>query len=456
MLVCQGFSARVFSLAPVLMSFFLTLGCQRDSVEPNKDDESEQKFVLEETINSMGIEDVNKYIAESNVMLLFDLNTNMGLAFRKGVLKYVFPIISGGPSDQNFSKSKTHLGLFTSHALERCPPRVGKDLTKYQEDPCSEGNFLGTNALWHRREYGIRGGSDYMFGAHGRPEHNIGFQKKAFFDSTSAQRKTYSMDLLEGYATLGCIGIPHKYLVKTIDLILEDPAFKGHLGPEAHHPGLQAIKKFRAEGSTKNVFIPLMDINKEIPNFKGIKTAKTPAVPIDIKFLIFDTSDPKAWKSIDFLEQSNPFLKMFKSKVTFEMDVSQRENTLWYVKECTASGEVVVYENPAPESKTPKILTTLQKGDVLKLSAYTRHEYSPSAPALFSTVKEGKMKITEGWVYDVSRLDCKKKNKENNEGKNNLNNHQTQEVSKDKNKEQKDSEDHYVRLWTSEVNEVKK
>ena len=452
MLVCQGFSARVFSLAPVLMSFFLTLGCQKDSVEPNKDDESEQKFVLKETINSMGIEDVNKYIAESNVMLLFDLNENMGMVFRKGVLKYVFPIISGGPSDQNFSKSKTHLGLFTSHALERCPPRVGKDLTEYQADPCSEGNFLGTNALWHRREYGIRGGSEYMFGAHGRPEHNIDFQKRAFFESSSAQRKAYSTDLLEGYATLGCIGIPHKYLVKIIDLILEDPAFKGHLGPEAHHPGLQAIKKFRAEGSTKNVFIPLMDINKEIPNFKDIKTAKTPVVPIDIKFLIFDTSDPKAWASIDILEQSNPFLRMFKSKVTFEMDVSRRENTLWYVKECTASGEVVVYESSAPEPEAPKILTTLQKGDVLKLSAYTRHEYSPSAPALFKVIEEGTTKVKEGWVYDVSFLDCKKKN----QFKNNIDNHQSQEVNNDKNKESKDSEDHYVRLWTYEVNDIKK
>ena len=456
MLVCQGFSARIFSLALVLVGFLLTLSCQRDSVEPNKDDESEQKFVLKEMINSMGIEDVNKAIAESNVMLLFDLNENMGMVFRKGVLKYVFPIISGGPSDQNFSKSKTHLGLFTSHALERCPPRVGKDLTEYQADPCSEGNFLGTNALWHRREYGIRGGSEYMFGAHGRPEHNIGFQKKAFFDSTSAQRKTYSTDLLEGYATLGCIGIPHKYLVKIIDLILEDPAFKGHLGPEAHHPGLKDITDNRAEGSTENVFIPLMDVEEKVPNFKGIKTAKTPAVPIDIKFLIFDTSDPKAWASIDILEQSNPFLRMFKSKVTFEMDVSQRENTLWYVKECTAHGEVVVYENPAPGLGGPKVLTTLQKGDGLKLSAYTRHEYSPSAPALFKVIEEGTTKVKEGWVYDVSRLDCKKRVKENNEGKKNLDNYQFQEVSKDKNKEPIDSEDHYVRIWTSEVNEVKK
>ena len=426
MLVCQGFSARFFSLAPVLMSFFLTLGCQRDSVEPNKDDESEQKFVLKETINSMGIEDVNKYIAESNILLLFDLNTNMGLAFRKGVLKYVFPIISGGPSDQNFSKSKTHLGLFSTHALERCPPRVGKDLTEYQADPCSEGNFLGTNALWHRREYGIRGGSEYMFGAHGRPEHNIDFQKKAFFDSTSAQRKRYPTDLLKGYATLGCIGIPHKYLVKIIDLILEDPEFKGH-------EGLQAIRDFRAIGSTENVFIPLMDVNQEEPNFSYISTAKGPAVKMDVKFLIIDTSDPKAWESMETLEQSNPFLKMFQSKVTFEMDVSQRENTLWYVKECTASGEVVVYETSDPKSKTPKILTTLKKGDVLKLSAYIRHEYSPSAPALFRVIEEGTTKVKEGWIYDVSRLDCKKKIKE-----------------------QKNGKDNYVRLWTPEVNEIKK
>ena len=100
-------------------------------------------YKVEEGYHSINLDKLNNVVAKADIAVVTNLSTegNRAIVIHKGTLVDAFNVVTGAmEGSQNFSKSLTHLGIYTVHAVEYCPPWFANDK---KIDPCTTRNRLG-------------------------------------------------------------------------------------------------------------------------------------------------------------------------------------------------------------------------------------------------------------------------------------------------------------------------
>ena len=81
------------TISALLNPYLFFIGCQKEEIEITKEKESEHKYVQIESTNSMNMEQVNEYIASTNIMILTDVHTKKLSSYTKEKWWKHFPLL---------------------------------------------------------------------------------------------------------------------------------------------------------------------------------------------------------------------------------------------------------------------------------------------------------------------------------------------------------------------------
>ena len=406
------------TISALLNPYFLLMGCQKEEI--TKEKESEHKYAQIESKYSMNMEKVNQHIASTNFMILTDVHTKKTVIIHKGKVVEAFPIVIGVPHQtRNVAKTSTHLGLFTVHAIDYCPPWPGATGLDRAEKmiPCGSKNRLGAVAFWYRAN---EKGELFVFGFHGRHPG----------DQDEFDRMAEELDKTEN--TEGCVAAPHEILRRvTKENIFTDPGFllpleKGQKKRELH----DAVKKLSpllkpvltpediAEYSKqehKNVFMAIIDFKGKHPEpeAKSIPTYIGPPIPIDIKILNIDTRTENIENPLSPAEKQK--YKPLMELLTHEQYPNQTNeykppSPRFLVTDCLVTKTIQISSTPDESSDQNQNFYQLSPGD--KLMGVYKHSLLPPDPIPVkywdkpSQKKQTGWVKRIGWVKDLSGLRC--------------------------------------------------
>lgn len=299
---------------------------------------------------SMGITELNHWIASSHIAVVSDISTNRTAVFVRGVMKDAFNSVHGIPGKD------TLLGKFTLHALEYCPPWK----SPYGHvSSCHIDNRLGMYSLWFH--------ADFIYGIHGRHP---------------SDQAEFAGDYLDRYNSWGCVVAPHNHLESLVSTILDTKGFKHHRLPDL-------ISSHRQRNSTTNIGTIFIDAY-EASSGGGTRRLILPAnvqigdpVRVDAKLLVIDSSQ---WQNIHDIQKRHSMVDIL---ITQSASVPNPQPRL--VQDCimTSAGEVYM----EPHKSEYHWISSLNTGDLLtEVYYHPSHDYV-SSQGIKLTTPEG-----EGWL----------------------------------------------------------
>lgn len=298
---------------------------------------------------SMGITELNHWIASSHIAVVSDISTNRTAVFVRGVMKDAFNSVHGIPGKD------TLLGKFTLHALEYCPPWK----SPYGHvSSCHIDNRLGMFSLWFH--------ADFIYGIHGRHP---------------SDQTEFSGDYLDRYNSYGCVVAPQDHLESLVSTVLNTKGFKHHRLPDL-------ISSHRQRNSTTNIgtiFIDAYEASNERTRHLMLPANVQIGDPVkvDAKLLVIDSSQ---WQNIHEIKKRHRMVDILTTQSASVLGPQPR-----LVQDCimTSAGEVYM----EPHEREYHWISSLDAGDLLtEVYYHPSHDYISSQGIRLIT-HEG-----EGWL----------------------------------------------------------
>ena len=385
------------------------VGCHEEPKLPDPAGDSEQKFVIKESRDSMGLEELMQQIKAAKIGLVVDLAHNRAFTFYDGEVKDAFNVFTGAIEESSKGKkhfySSTPTGSSSIHLADYCSKwySAPKDGPEEAQFPCHVLNRLGRLAFWVKR---------FLIGFHTRHPRAPGGDLASFDDTNASDR----------YTTWGCVVAHYERLEQFAELMFSDPAFivwDDKKENRIMHPGVTQIRQAlvenhgddEAEDETKdeinhrNMAIGLKGVvKKEVSEYTPglIK----PIVRLDGRMIVVNTNH-RNWLSLETLFDRHPILKLlYEDKEDHDPKKPYEDHNpkkpYRVVTDCTAKEDVSIFSSGLS-------FTTANKISSVKKGAQLKKLYRPqgfNGPVEVKVIGSNSSSFQRGWIEGLEDFEC--------------------------------------------------
>ena len=358
------------------------VGCYGEPKLPDPAGDSEQKYVIKESRDSMGLEELMQQIKAAKIGLVVDLAHNRAFTFYDGEVKDAFNVFTGEIEESSKGKkhfyTRTPTGSSSIHLADYCSEWYSAPkLLPNARKPCNILNRLGRLAFWVKR---------FLIGFHTRQPSASGGDL-ASFDGDASGR----------YTTEGCVVAHYERLEQFAELMFSDPAFVKN---GVMHPAVpqirQALENHKEdETDHTNMAIGLRDVENREVEEDTLGLIK-PIVPLDGRMVVVNT-DHRNWLSQETLYERHPILKHLSDKEDHNPKKPYR-----VVTDCTAKEGVSIFSGSSSFTAGNQI-SSVKKGAQLK-KLYRPQGFD--GPVEVQIVGSSDVDSQKGWIKDLESFEC--------------------------------------------------